>query len=1160
MIQQEKGSAMERFLDLARLFLASITLLTAALFPQVCPAQTQAQWVAKAVSVQGTVEARRLGDEQWLPVKLNDTFNPGDAIRVQDRSRADLALLDQSVLRLNAGTTMTVEAVKDTRTWVVDLLRGAAYFFSSGPRRLNVRTAFATAGVRGTEFFVEVDADKAVFTILEGTVAAENSAGSLTLTSGQSAVAEAGKAPALRAVVRPRDAVHWALYYPPAIYFSPEEFPPGPDWRGAVRQSIEQQRRGDLQKAFDAIASVPEAVPDPRFFAYRASLLLAVGRVDEAGADIERAVTLAPQNADARALQAVIAVVQGDKGKALASAQQAVRAAPASATAQIALSYAQQARFDLGGARESLKTAVKLDPQNALAWARLAELHSSFGELKQALEAAQKAVALEPDLSRTQTVLGYAYLTQVETKPAKQAFEKAIVLDQADPLPRMGLGLARIREGDLPGGSGDIEIAASLDPNNSLVRSYTGKTYFEQKRKGLDEREYGVAKELDPQDPTPEFYDAIAKQTTNRPVEALHDLQRAIELNDNRAVYRSRLLLDSDLAARSASLGRIYSDLGFQQLALTEGWKSVNVDPTNFSAHRFLADSYSALPRHEIARVSELLQSQLLQPVNLTPIQPRLAESNLFLISAGGPGALSSNEFNQLFTRNQLNLQASGLAGNHDTRGAELVVSGLHDQLAFSIGGFHFDTDGWRANADQQDTIANAFLQMDLSPDTGVQFEYRSRDIDTGDLQMSFFQDEVRDQFTTSAQTDTYRLGLRHGFSPRSIILGSLLYQDDQRRAHDTPDPVVSVDIAEPDTRAKGGELQHLFRSPRFSAVSGVGYYELDRRQLTTLDIADPIFPLTNVDDADTGVTHANVYLYTYLNVLRNVTLTLGASGDFFESDGDTLSTLSSAGFVLSTTSSTVSRSEDQFNPKLGLTWHPLPDTTIRAAAFRVLKRALIANQTLEPTQVAGFNQFYDDIEATDSWHYGVAADQKFSRTLFGGLAFSQRDLEVPIPFFDPFTSTTQIVSKDWREYLVRPYLFWTPHRWLALSAEYQYERFERTADNLNFGVQEATTQKVPLGLRFFHPSGLTLGAKATYVSQDGEFQPKGGTCCQPGDSSFWLVDAGLSYRLPKRYGFVGVGVTNLFDRGFQYQETDFNNPTILPSRTFFARLTLAFP
>src|SRR5207245_10744500 len=67
-----------------------------------------------------------------------------------------------------------------------------------------------------------------------------------------------------------------------------------------------------------------------------------------------------------------------------------------------------------------------------------------------------------------------------------------------------------------------------------------GKAYFEEKRTTLDEREYAVAKDLDPRDPTPWFYDAIQKQTTNRPVEALHDLQKAIDLNDNRAVYRSR--------------------------------------------------------------------------------------------------------------------------------------------------------------------------------------------------------------------------------------------------------------------------------------------------------------------------------------------------------------------------------------------------------------------------------------------------------------------------------------------------------------------------------------------------------------------------------------------------------------------------------------------
>ena len=79
--------------------------------------------------------------------------------------------------------------------------------------------------------------------------------------------------------------------------------------------------------------------------------------------------------------------------------------------------------------------------------------------------------ALHPNLARTQTVLGFAFLTQTKVREAQQAFARAIELDQAAPLPRLGLGLAEIRQGDLHEGRGEIAIAASLDPNNSLVRA-----------------------------------------------------------------------------------------------------------------------------------------------------------------------------------------------------------------------------------------------------------------------------------------------------------------------------------------------------------------------------------------------------------------------------------------------------------------------------------------------------------------------------------------------------------------------------------------------------------------------------------------------------------------------------------------------------------------
>ena len=67
--------------------------------------------------------------------------------------------------------------------------------------------------------------------------------------------------------------------------------------------------------------------------------------------------------------------------------------------------------------------------------------------------------------------------------------------------------------------------------------------------------------------------------------------------------------------------------------------KSLSLDPASHSAHRFLSDAYMNIPRYEIARVSELLQAQLLQPININPVQPRLAVADLNIITGTGPAA-----------------------------------------------------------------------------------------------------------------------------------------------------------------------------------------------------------------------------------------------------------------------------------------------------------------------------------------------------------------------------------------------------------------------------------------------------------------------------------------------------------------------------------------
>ncbi|MGH8525391.1 MAG: TonB-dependent receptor, partial [Gammaproteobacteria bacterium] len=451
------------------------------------------------------------------------------------------------------------------------------------------------------------------------------------------------------------------------------------------------------------------------------------------------------------------------------------------------------------------------------------------------LEAAKKAQALDPDLARTQTVLGFAYLTRIEVDKAKTAFDRAIARDPADPLPRLGLGLAKIREGDLDAGTEEIEIAASLDPNNSLVRSYLGKAYYEQKRSGLARTEFEQAKLLDPKDPTPWFYDAIQKQTTNRPVEALHDLQKAIDLNDNRAVYRSKLLLDEDLAARSANLARIYDDLGFQQRARVEAWKSVSADPASFSAHRFLADSYSSLQRHEIARVSELLQSQLLQPLSVTPLQPELAVANLAILQGAGPSSLSFYEYNPLFARNGIGLQTNVLVGNNDTVADNFVVSGIHGRFSGSVGQFHYETDGFRMNNDLENDVYNAFGQVTVTPDLSLQAELRRREQEAGVVDITL--NKLDPSFRQESKQDSARIGARYEPTAHHNLLGSFIYTDSEfitdQKFGDNGDSVddIALHLVNP-VEGYTAEIQHLFRGERFKTISGIGYGRLRNRTL----------------------------------------------------------------------------------------------------------------------------------------------------------------------------------------------------------------------------------------------------------------------------------------------------------------------------------------
>jgi outer membrane receptor protein involved in Fe transport len=303
---------------------------------------------------------------------------------------------------------------------------------------------------------------------------------------------------------------------------------------------------------------------------------------------------------------------------------------------------------------------------------------------------------------------------------------------------------------------------------------------------------------------------------------------------------------------------------------------------------------------------------------------------------------------------------------------------------------------------------------------------------------------------------------------------------------------------------------------------------------------------------------------YTKPTINGTVILLRALSGDVFDQSG---TATSSTAFADSPAGEPVEipapvlGSENQLNPKFGLTWSLKSGTTLRAAAFRTLKRTLISDQTLEPTQVAGFNQFFDDVNATESWVYGVAVDQKFEKKVFGGVEFSGRDLTIPFFRFQP-DAPPSAERTDGNEKLFRGYVFSVPRNWLALGAEYEYEDFERNPE-LFLPYRKLKTHRVPLSARFFHPSGFSAFAAVTLLKQDGEFlgfDEFGEQVYAAEKKDFAVVDAGLRYRLPRRYGFLVVGVNNLTDEESTYQATDPRNLGIRPGRLIYARVVLAFP
>ncbi|RIL10407.1 MAG: hypothetical protein DCC75_04415 [Proteobacteria bacterium] len=1099
--------------------------------------------VARLDSKQGKVEGLFQGEKDFKEIDPGAIFKAGDIIRTARYARAEVVFKSGVFLRLASGTTLQFQSEdpNDPGRQKVNMDQGKGYFLGRGVSEApNIYTPAVTTAIRGTEFVVEADHRSTTVSVINGQVDCRNKHGQVLLGAGEQSYTEIGKAPTKAVIVNQNDAVQWALNYPvsikPAVLRDPGLSP-------TIEQSLAAYQRGDLEAALgtlDSAGSSAEALIS------KSAMQLSLGDVEGAQRSMASAENLLRSRPDSalsarlHAQKAIVAIVQNDRDLADRLCREALALDPASEEALLAQSYLAQSRFDLGGAAEALKRIVAANPNQAFALARLAEIKLSSGEVQEAQGLAAQALAIDPGNNYALSVRGFIHLIRDESHEARAIFSKLVDANSSLALPHLGLGLAIIRQGDLEGGRVHLQKAAHLEPTTAIYRSYLGKAFFEEEKEDLAGTEYNEAMRLDPRDPTPYLYRAYNQLSANKVVAALDDVEKSIELNNNRAVYRSSLLLDQDLGVRSAGLSEIFTSLGFDQAARVEAIKSINRDYGNFSAHRLLAESYTTIQLND-ASLSEREVADLLSPLSFNLIRSPAASSQASL-----------NDYNALFDRSQQRTELASTLSTYDDQIAPYVAqAGKGDRYGYYMAYESDMRDGTRGGNHLQSHLLSGAVQYQL--------DYENRFIAKGKGLYRDFKDSNLELDQTKFEDYEFALGYNRRMGPASHLLLQTNFSNERNNFKDhfttriaeiletslgelygLEDELLLDEFSRERVKSSRSSAQYIYDSDLVSLVVGSQIYFSDVEREESSDVLDDAFalfsqvPYTVRSQAYPELNSQDYYTYTSWHLADWVDINLGANYSEIELEEREVPPFLSD-----------SRNRSRLNPKFGATFYPTSTTTVRTAYFETLRKSSLEDMTaLEPTLVGGINQRFTDISGTRARNYGAGIDQKVPGFAYFGIEGIHRDV------IEDFSSATTNVLFDFDNFetgsdasyngafedhqdqdLVNAYYYQVFSKQWVGTADWQYSMVERTDPDL---YQEYETNKLRFGLRYFDPTGLFTFCQGTWRDQD----VTGGDFFESGGDTFWVFDLGIGYRIPKRHGSIQLKITNIFDEEFNYDQT----------------------
>jgi Tfp pilus assembly protein PilF len=1160
-------------------------------------AQTNAA-PARLQSRRGQVDYAKAASSNWLNAPAGQALAYYDRLRTHPFSEAAVQLADFSIVRL--GELSQLELVPPR-----DAAAKARFHFESGrmyfidrlkPREMEIQTRGAVAAILGTEFALTVDATgHTELTLVDGRVELSNAFGTVSLEGGDRGIVVPGQAPLKQtAVLKGTNLVQWYLYYPAVL--DPDELRLTDQETADLAASLTAYRAGDL---LAALASYPGGRPNRSASerAYAAGLSLAGGRATNHTAllqDLDFAHPATP------ALHSLLAAVAPTAVPAQTS--------PATNASQLlARSYYLQSVHDLEGALTVARAAVERSPQFGFAWIRVAELEFSFGRNERVQAALRRALELSPRHGQAHSLRGFILLSAGQTREARQAFETALSIDSRLANAWLGRGLAQFQDGKVEDGRRDLQTATVMEPNRWLLRSYLAKAYgaaAERAPRGAAYRdliaralrELALGQEHDPRDPTPWLYGALLKDTQHRTGEAVRDLERSVALNDQRRVYRSRFLLDQDLAVRSAGLASIYQRAGLDDVSLREAARAVTLDYANYSAHLFLANSFAAFRdptrfnlRYETVWFNELLLANLLAPVRA--------------------GALSQNisqqEYFRLFERDQLGLLTDSQYRSDDQFRQTASQFGTIGQASYALDLEYQHHAGRRPN-NELDRLEwyTTFKQQVTSQDTLLLLT-KYQEFHSGDHFRYYEPTNARPDFHfDEEQSPIIVAGYHREWTPgiHTLLLGGRVENAQRFSDRNAPQALLlrdtQIDPAGPLILADTVGLDVAYRS-RLEAFTAESQQVWDNSIQTCIvgarwqwgefttaarlanpsafvpDFPVPAFNAHVAEDFERGTA----YLYETLK-LPGVRLAGGLTYEHLSFPRNFRAPPISAG----------QDSRQRWNPKASLVWDVSTHAAFRAAYARTLGGvSLDETFRLEPTQLAGFSQDFrtlipeslvGSVTAPDHQVLGAAWDFKPAARFYLGLdtAWLQSDVQRSIGVFDYFfaepppnivpASTRQTLAYDEVSAAITASQLLTDE-W-TVNTQYRFVRAELDQNHPALGAvaptahttRRADLHRVHLGLLYQHPSGFFARTEGQWYLQEnlGSAPVERSAVRErdlPDDAFFqWNLAAGL--RFPRQRGDLTLGVLNLADADYRLNPISPHDE--LPrERVFYAQLRLRF-